>query len=446
MKNILLPSLLIIISFSLCFGQISILSSDLPKANDTIRMSVADPASISNFEATGTNYNWDFGSLKPQRQRLNEYKAALKTPYAFYFFGLTKFGVLIAEALNLGVVQLTDVYDFYDKTSSAYLREGMGITFSGIPLPSYFTNKDEVYQFPLEYGDRDSSTFHFTVNLLTLATYSTSGYRINEVDGWGKITTPYGTFDCIRLKTTLIASDTVNVGGSPTGFSNNSVEYKWLAKNQKYPILEIKGMGEGASYVVNEVNYRDVYRYVYDPTAVVADFIASDLLPNTKDTVSFLNQSKNALPLSTFIWSFNPNTIEFVHGTDENTENPDVVFKQPGKYSVKLEVISFTSKHDTTKTDYITARDAAGLNETELMKNRFFIYPNPVSTVLKISITKSIEEETAVKLFDINGKLIHSFSVHDTETEINVTSLAEGIYFVQIIRTDEVLLKMFLKE
>jgi hypothetical protein len=68
-------------------AQISIVSSDLPKPQDTARYSISDPMSISGYENTGANYNWDFSSLKAQKQELLEYKSALKTPYAFIFSG-----------------------------------------------------------------------------------------------------------------------------------------------------------------------------------------------------------------------------------------------------------------------------------------------------------------------------------------------------------------------
>ncbi|MBT7041575.1 MAG: T9SS type A sorting domain-containing protein [Bacteroidetes bacterium] len=423
-------------------AQITITSSDLPKPNDTARYSIADPISITNIDSSGANYTWDYSNLKAQKQQLNEYVPSSKTAYMLYFFGATKFGLLVTEALNLGVIQLTNVYDFYDNTSSVYKRIGMGITFSGFPLASDFSDKDEdeVYQFPLDYGDRDSTTFHFNFNLATLVTYSTSGYRINEVDGWGKITTPYGVFDCIRIKTTINSNDTITYNGMPFGIPNNSVEYKWLAKGEKFPILKVIGTETMIGFVANEVNYRDIYHYVYDPTAVVADFKASKLKPHTKDTVSLLNQSKNALPLSTYTWSITPKTIEFVHETDKNTENPDVVFKQKGTYTVKLEVISFNSKHDTTKVDYITVNDAASIFDKPNSDNRIIVYPNPAfNQYFYIQFNEVLSADYKLTLYDLFGKEVNAKYEVGSANQIKCTfnELSHSLYFIKIYNQNQ---------
>jgi hypothetical protein len=56
-KNIL--SILIAISFFSLKAQITILNTDMPKANDTLRFSMAG-AGKYNFATTGLNTTWDF--------------------------------------------------------------------------------------------------------------------------------------------------------------------------------------------------------------------------------------------------------------------------------------------------------------------------------------------------------------------------------------------------
>jgi len=76
-------------------AQITITSSDLPKPNDTARYSIADPISITNIDSSGANYTWDYSNLKAHKQQLNEYVPSSKTAYMLYFFGATKFGLLV---------------------------------------------------------------------------------------------------------------------------------------------------------------------------------------------------------------------------------------------------------------------------------------------------------------------------------------------------------------
>jgi hypothetical protein len=57
--------------------------------------------------------------------------------------------------VNLQVVQLTDAYEFYNKTTSVFEAKATGYSISGIPLGSTYSNTDKIYQFPLNYNDVD---------------------------------------------------------------------------------------------------------------------------------------------------------------------------------------------------------------------------------------------------------------------------------------------------
>ena len=44
-------------------AQITITSANMPSSGDTIRYSNASLASVGDYTATGSNYNWDFSTL-----------------------------------------------------------------------------------------------------------------------------------------------------------------------------------------------------------------------------------------------------------------------------------------------------------------------------------------------------------------------------------------------
>src|SRR5205823_3688264 len=83
---------------------------------------------------------------------------------------------------------ITKYWSFYKKQTTplnAFVADGAGMTVNGIPVPSYYTDKDELYIFPLSYPKYDSSTFKFstpTTSLLPLV-YTKAGKRITKVDG-----------------------------------------------------------------------------------------------------------------------------------------------------------------------------------------------------------------------------------------------------------------------
>jgi hypothetical protein len=78
------------------------------------------------------------------------------------------------------------------------------------------------------------------------------------VDGWGSITTPYGTFEVIKLKSVVQEFDSLyaDTAGQGIMIERNYIEYKWLAKDQKIPVLHcIQDDLLGTTVI-----YPDIYR------------------------------------------------------------------------------------------------------------------------------------------------------------------------------------------
>ncbi len=263
MKEIL--SLLALLVSIQGIAQITISRDDMPRADDTLRYSISnvDATSEAIYTQTGENFSWDFTHLEPIQQRVANYERAWQTPYALFFLGFDKYGTQIIDTLGFGEFALTDVYDFYQVKESAFEAEGRGFRIAGgIPTAASFSDDDEIYQFPLTYGRVDSSTFAFEIGFQDIFNYQSQGYRINRVDGWGKISTPYGTFDCIRLVSDIVAFDTIQAQGFDLGFQQTRREYKWLANDEAYPILQINGLVNDGNFTPTTLRYRDDYRMV----------------------------------------------------------------------------------------------------------------------------------------------------------------------------------------
>ncbi len=253
-------------------SQITITNASMPSSADTIRYSIASNSSVGNYTATGTNYNWNFSTLNVIGQNLREFKPSFLTPYAFFFLP-PKFGEKTQDTIPIPAIpgvpalSITDVYSFYKKTTSFFAVEGIGIKLNGIPVPNFNTNEDELYLFPLNYTDRDSTTFTFSTVSSTLVPfqYKKNGYRITQADGWGSITTPYGTANCLRVVSTQYSIDTISTTLLPSpfnklGFPNNVRSYQWLTLGEKIPYLEVVGNLIGSNFTITQVKYRDIKR------------------------------------------------------------------------------------------------------------------------------------------------------------------------------------------
>lgn len=279
MKKHYLFLFLFVLSLSSGIAQspISITSSNMPISGDTIRYSSAALSSVGDYTTTGTNMVWNFDTLRPLSQSVREFKSGNNTPYSI-IFGFTAYGEKIQDTVPIPTIpiagtpaiSITDVYNFYSKTTSKFIVEGLGVKLNGIPVPNFYSNEDELYFFPLNYADRDSSTFRFSTisNTLIPFQYVKQGHRITEADGWGTITTPYGTQNCLRVVTTQYSIDTLKgtitlpfVGPTPFnfGFPNYVRSYQWLTTTEKIPFFEVSGtVNTSGAFTPNQARYRDV--------------------------------------------------------------------------------------------------------------------------------------------------------------------------------------------
>ena len=343
-------------------SQITITQADMPGSGDTLRFSNALSAPASVYNLDGANQNWDFSALSPASQDVASYKSSLQTAYAFFFLGFNKYGRKVADTLGVAAFQFTDVYNFYRKTSQAFEIEGIGLKYQGLPLPAYYSQRDKLYQFPLTFGDRDSSRLAFSISLSTLASYSQVGYRINEVSGWGTITTPFGTFNCLKLKSRIVTADSLNVSGFPIKFNRVQVEYKWMANGIQIPVLEITGNEIGGTFLPSAYRYRDIPRSNVLFAPPLAQFSASTTQLVPGGMVEFSNLSQGSF--LSHQWSFEPSDgIQFENNTSDTSRNPSVSISNPGLYTVRLEVSNFLGSDVETKNQYIEVIPFVGIGD-----------------------------------------------------------------------------------
>ncbi|MDP1725912.1 MAG: T9SS type A sorting domain-containing protein [Bacteroidota bacterium] len=348
MKKIL--TLCLISVFGSAGAQIIITSADMPVVNDTLRYSTTS-ASV-NVNQTGADYIWDFSKLIVEHQEIQHHYSPLQTPYILQFGFTATYG--IAEnnfALGAMGGVASDVFGFYKNSAAASVMIGRGATIQSLPLGITYAPRDTIFKFPLSYLKSYSGSFSGEASLLGLGSLKQTGTRTTNVDGWGSITTPFGVFQCIRVKSVIVETDSVVFNGFGFPVPNNRTEYKWLAKNQHFPILEV---------IVNDltsvqtVRYRDRYR----PEAYInnANFTASKTIAQRSDTVNLNNQSYGTP--TNFNWTITPGTFRFVGGTNTASASPRIMFDNVGTYSVKLKVNYEGGMDDTLKTNYIMVAEA----------------------------------------------------------------------------------------
>jgi hypothetical protein len=260
-KNYLLFALNVCAGFIIAQSAITLGNNNMPGSGDTLRYTNFQINTAGNYTQTGTNFTWDFSQVNSLTEGLRSFKNGLQTPYSI-LFGLNAYGEKIADTIGAGPLTMTNYYNFYKKQNSpsAFIADGVGMTFSSVPVPSYYSDKDELYNFPMTYPKYDSTTFKFTTTTggFIPISYSKVGYRVTVVDGWGTVTTPYGTENCLRLITTQYAVDSIKntIVPIPLGFPNYQRSYQWLTLSSKIPYLEITGSLIGNNFTPTLARYR----------------------------------------------------------------------------------------------------------------------------------------------------------------------------------------------
>lgn len=259
--------LLAVICQTALSAQITITIDDLANEDDVVYVSTANP--IGEFELTvsGPDAVWNYDWLEPLAQDSSVWVDPTSTNVAYFFLW---FDANVAEetgqVIESDFFSLEDLYNFYDRSESSLSITGIAGTITGIPLPASFDEPDVIYELPLEYGNTYSSLSNFSFIIPGIGSWSESRDRSCEVDGWGELTTPYGTFNTLRVKCDVYTEDVIEYTGIEFPISYTTTEYRWMAPGQLIPVLQINSQEILGFETITAVTYRDTL--IADPLAV----------------------------------------------------------------------------------------------------------------------------------------------------------------------------------
>ncbi|MCK9400463.1 MAG: T9SS type A sorting domain-containing protein [Bacteroidales bacterium] len=243
-------------------AQIVITSDDMPVPGDTVRKSNTAILDSINYQQGGPDQTWLFDELTVVSQQVDTFVNVSETPAIYQIFFNNQFiypdykstvALKMAQFTAIPTVELTDSYLFIKVTDEDMREVGYGVTLEGVPLPIQFQQIDTIYRFPLEYGDVDSAHSLLSIDVPDLGYLMISKFRKNTVDGWGTLTTPYGEFQTLRVKTEIVEYDSLYSDSLGMGMPliRNIIEYKWLANGFPEPVLQVteEGFIITASYI-----------------------------------------------------------------------------------------------------------------------------------------------------------------------------------------------------
>lgn len=229
-------------------AQITITRNDMPNIGDTIRTSFTVIPNGINYEQAGADIEWDFSNLLPGIQAIDTFVSINSLPLVYQLV----FNPLVATIASpvsgfdlIPGINLSDIYQFFRETNNFFGNAGVAFTFEGIPVPLRYDQPDIYFRFPVTYLSTDSSESSFNLALPDIGYLETNRKRVNHVDAWGTVTTPYGTFPTIRVKSYLTTYDSIYIDSLQfgQGLNREFIEYKWLASNMGIPLIQIDEEG-----------------------------------------------------------------------------------------------------------------------------------------------------------------------------------------------------------
>lgn len=332
------------------FNGDSVIYTNVPVAQNTI-----------DVNTTGQSSVWNTVPLVNGTQAYQNFLPLNQTPIIFQlvFLGSDYAQPLLGNQ-NIAGLPLTDAYEYYNYAGNDTRLEikgfGANINLQGttLPLPGIYTSPDVLYRFPMQYGNSDSSSSGYSVAVppggSPIATIKRTQTRVNNVDGWGSITTPAGTFDVLRVKSEINRVDSV-ITIFPLGVPSNIIEYKWIGNSKKIPVMQVTGNVIANNYTPTAITF-----WGFDPLSYHDNIVLNadiNIYPNPsvqKATIQFSLQTNSDVMIE--IYSINGRRIAHFHYSNlQSGLNKEILpmhLLNSGTYFVKC-----TAKNETLSSKFI---------------------------------------------------------------------------------------------
>ncbi len=261
------PTLLFILLFFGCAignAQVTITDDDMPQIGESFlnvqafEIDYEDPALTS-----GTDVYWDFSGLTAASDELITFIGVSDVPFAFQFVynnpGSESYANLALQVNDFGVgveVPVTEGHGFFLVAEDGFYDCGVAGNLNGFPIIGNREPTDRIFQLPLEFGmEADSSYSYLEIEIPELGHGNSHQHRENTLDAWGTVVTPEGTYEALRVRSVVNATDTI-IAEAFEIFEvivhPETVEYRWMAPGQGVPVLQINTI-EG---IITEISYR----------------------------------------------------------------------------------------------------------------------------------------------------------------------------------------------
>jgi hypothetical protein len=220
----------------------------------------------------------------------------------------------------------------------------------------------------------------------------------------------------------LITNGDFNKSSKPWSFyvyDTQNTSYNTSVADSIFTIEILKSTGTDWHFGFQENGLsmkKAAYKLTFDAWADQSKSLLITVAKNYSDWGSYIN--KNASISTT------RKNYEFTLNMPVSDENVRLYFGI-GRFSGKFYIdnISLTQIEPTTENADI-----------EMEENFFQVYPNPSNGTFSVKLSDfNLYKAPEIRLISIDGKLVYQTKLLKSETEINISNLRSGLYFVQLV-------------
>ncbi|MBS1685719.1 MAG: PKD domain-containing protein [Bacteroidetes bacterium] len=335
--------LLTLLSLSLCtllsHAQITFTSTDIASAGWVNVMQKDTQTGTVNFGNRGANQVYDFHTLQNN------------VPDTLFYENPTNAQTSAIPGATLALTGDHNTYIFAKNQSTLFSYVGGQAVYNGATLLTPFSPIDTGYKFTTAYGQNFRGTYGFTTSqpgstfgqpsIYMVRITNTTTYT-DTIDGWGKVITPLGTYDCLRQhrvehSSTLLEYSLCSVCGYSNVPTSSTLPANPIVSNTNtYYYITKEAHGSVISFTTDANGNPKTASWSKTPPTPVANF---GYTLGASGSVAF-HDSTTGTPV-TYSWNYGDNT------TTGTTASPTHSYAANGTYYVCLTVtnVSGTSTH-----------------------------------------------------------------------------------------------------
>ena len=398
-------------------AQITLTTTDMPTAGWTNVMAKDTSISAINWGSRGANQVYTFTALQHN-----------VGDSAFYAAPTSAQSAAVAGT-NLTVTNDHNTFLLIKNAASKLDYEGLETTLSGYHTIVALSPVGDLYHFGTTYGGAFTGTSGFTTTAAGSAftpslpvsqarVTNTTTYH-DTIDGWGKVTTPVGSYKCLRQKRIEISSTVIDyklLSISPWA------NYQTInTTTTKYYYLTKETHGSVISFNYDSLNNPTSASWSLTPPAkAIPRFVFSY---GANGAVAFTD-STDGYP-DTYSWSFGD-------GSPFNpSQSPNHTYGADSSYVVCLTVTNPSGSNTYCDTVHIANR-VNGIEE--LSTATIQVYPNPAASTINIDMT-GVAESTrkdlaAIEVYNMVGERLITQPTIGSELNISTDVLSNGLYML----------------